>query len=128
IQYLISCNEQKSALDYMSKFASLLRLSLDNSLKSTISIEEEVKFLCLYLELEKFRFDDRFEYTVQVQPGIDVENTKIPVMCIQPFVENAVVHGLGNCKQKGNLKILFFREGGELLCEVEDNGLGINRS
>jgi ligand-binding sensor domain-containing protein len=128
IQYLISNNEQKAALDYMSKFAKLLRLSLDNSLKSTISITDELKFLNLYLELEQFRFENNFDYKIQVDSKIDSDNVEIPIMCIQPVVENAVIHGLSHSKEKGDLNISFFCEEDKLFCKVKDNGPGINRS
>jgi len=128
IQYLISDNNQKAALDYMSKFASLLRLSLDNSLKSTISISEEIKFLNLYLELEQFRFENKFDYEIKTGKNIDTDNTEIPVMCIQPVVENAVIHGLSHIDEKGKLKISFQCEDEKLYCNVTDNGPGINKT
>ena len=128
IQYLISDNEQRTALDNMSKFAKLLRLSLDSSLKTTISVTEELNFLSLYLELEQFRFENKFKYQIDIDPGIDSDNTEIPVMCIQPFVENAVIHGLSHKEQDGELKVSFSDQGKELFCEVRDNGPGINKS
>ncbi|MFZ0389524.1 MAG: two-component regulator propeller domain-containing protein [Calditrichia bacterium] len=127
IQYLIASNEKKAALDYLSKFSRLLRLTLENSLRSTIPVSRELQFLKLYLELEQFRFDDQFEFEFQVDPAIEVENTEIPIMCIQPFVENAILHGLPQ-QPRAQLKVDLQRNGSEIICTVQDNGIGILQS
>ena len=123
IQFLIMKNETVRAFDYLTKFAQLLRRVMDNSDKNWISLDEEVSLLKLYLELESLRFDKSFSYEVKVE-GANVNGFKIPPMVVQPYIENAILHGLmpkGNDRQ---LRITFSGEGNQLHCEVWDNGIG----
>ncbi len=128
IQYLISEGKQKEALTYLSKFSELLRMTLENSLKSTVSLEREIQFLKLYLELEKLRFEDKFDYNIDVDEIINIASTEIPVMCIQPYVENAVIHGFKSKKEKGELRIIFRQVNSSIKCSVMDNGVGYKNS
>ncbi|NIR63280.1 MAG: histidine kinase, partial [Aliifodinibius sp.] len=128
IQYLISNNDQKDALNYLSKFSRLLRMTLEHSLKSAIPISKETKFLELYLELEQFRHDHSFDYSLAVEQSIDADNMEIPIMCIQPYVENAIIHGLRHRSDRGELSIRLELEDNKILCTVQDNGIGIQNS
>lgn len=119
--------EQASA--YLVKFSNLMRMTLQNSRSRSIPFGAELEFLKLYMELENFRHDGKFNYTIDVAPGINGENVRIPSMVIQPFVENAILHGLshktdGECQ----LTIRFSRKNDLIVCEVEDNGIGRNRA
>ncbi len=126
IQHFITINEKEAAINYLAKFASLIRLILENSGKNEILVSEEVKMLDLYLDLEKLRFDNKFQYKIEVDQAIHEEDTAIPYLLIQPFVENAVIHGVGYKKDNGLISIKFLPTEDEdlLLCVVEDNGVG----
>lgn len=126
IQHFITTNEKEAAINYLAKFASLIRLILEKSDKNEIQLSEEVKMLDLYLDLEKLRFDNKFEYAIQVDQAIHEEDTAIPYLLIQPFVENAVIHGVGYKKGNGLISIKFLPcdDENHLLCIVEDNGVG----
>ncbi len=128
IQNLILTRKKDSALRYLSKFSSLLRGLLENSLE-TVSLAEEVKLLNEYLELEALRFEDAFDYTVHVSENIDQHAEDVPVLLVQPFVENAIVHGLLPKKEGDKeLAVNFFKKGSEIICEIDDNGIGRSAS
>ena len=124
----ISTSQPDEAREYLAKFARLMRLILENTRKQTIPLADEIQTLQLNLELEKLRFENGFDFEISVQEEMDPENTYIAPMLIQPFVENAVKHGLQNKKEKGRLTIRFYKQNRLLVCEVEDNGIGRNRS
>ena len=121
-------NEKAQASAYLTKFAKLIRLILDHSRQSRITLASEVNALELYLLLESLRFQNNFQYTIHVDEAISLQSVQIPPMIIQPFVENAIWHGL---LPKGNdcsLVISFKANGQNLVCVVEDNGIGRKRS
>jgi len=128
IQYYISSDAQKLAFQYLSKFARLMRMVLDNSEKASQTIGEELEALRLYLELESLRFEGKFSYTIDVSPEIDLLHDEIPTMLIQPFVENAIQHGLSRSLKKGALNIKLDLQNRTLICMIEDNGIGIEKS
>jgi LytS/YehU family sensor histidine kinase len=102
-----------------------MRLFLESSKNKYITLEEEIKLLSLYIELEQMRFEDKFDAVVEVDENLDSHTREIPSILIQPFVENAINHGLFNKKTKGHLRIAFTKKEDEsLLCVVEDNGVG----
>ncbi|MCB0530536.1 MAG: histidine kinase, partial [Saprospiraceae bacterium] len=94
VNNFISRNDERAANKFLSNFARLMRMVLDHSQKDFISFEEEVDLLELYLELEHFRFRDKFDYTFEKSPDIDYAAIDLPPMLLQPFVENAIWHGL----------------------------------
>ena len=109
----------------MTKFASLIRKTLENSGHTEISIQEELDTLRLYLELEELRFKEKFDWKISVDEEIDTLAFKIPTMLIQPYVENAITHGLMNKENgKGFLQIELQLQDDQILCAVEDNGIG----
>ncbi len=116
-------NDKKNASAYLSKFASLMRLILENSREREVPLEEDLHALDLYMQLELLRFNNSFTYHIEVDPQIDPENTLIPPMLIQPFAENAILHGLRN-KHNGEIKIHVQKVNEMILCVVEDNGNG----
>lgn len=126
IQELILTGDTDRAYTYTTKFSKLLRMILDNARKEEISIERESEFLGLYLELESLRFDDVFEYQIDIEEGL--EFLYIPVFLIQPLVENAIRHGLLPSDHEKKLNIKFFSENDELICTVIDNGIGLPES
>ena len=128
IQSFILSNDKKQAINYLSKFSNLTRTILEMTEKETISIAEEVKTLGLYLDIEKARFEEDFTYKIDIDTAIDAENNKIPTMLLQPYVENAVKHGLLHKQGKKIVTISFKKEAEHLIVSVEDNGIGRQKS
>lgn len=128
IQSYILSNDKKQAVSYLSKFSTLTRTILEMSEKENITLSEEIKTLGLYLDIEKARFDEDFTYEINVAYGIDIENIKIPSMLLQPYVENAVKHGLLHKKGEKKLTIDFGRILDSLKITIDDNGIGRQKS
>lgn len=129
IQEFIVLNDKINANFYLGKFADLMRLTLDLSNKEVISLHDELKVLKLYLELENLRFEENFEYTITTHEISDELSIKIPAMLIQPYVENAVKHGLLHKPGLKKLSITFTLKNSDILvCIIEDNGIGLKRS
>ncbi|TND10217.1 MAG: signal transduction histidine kinase LytS [Bacteroidetes bacterium] len=130
IQNYVLNNETEYAYDYLTKFSSLIRKILTNSRRNTISLEKELEMLELYTELEQRRFKNRFSCQVIIEPNLPVEEIKIPVMLIQPFVENAIWHGIMNMEATGEGKLLIGMalQNEELVITIEDNGVGRARA
>ncbi len=124
IQGLILNNDINSAVRYLSKFSHLMRQTLNNSSESLIPARNELNALRLYLEIESLRFGDRFSFDLDIDPALDEDFVEIPPMILQPYVENAIVHGLLNSKKKGHLSIQLTVNGSRLHCTIEDNGVG----
>ncbi len=126
IQYYIRENMQRDANDYLSKFASLMRLFLDSSREKYISIEDELKLIGLYVELEQMRFEDRFEVNFEIDKDLQMDSIYLPSMLLQPFVENAINHGLFNKEEKGNLclKVYSSDDVDKIVVVIEDDGVG----
>ncbi len=128
IQYFINTNDIESADNYLTRFALLMRKYLDSSKEKMITLEEEISLLRLYTELEKVRFEEKFIVNFDIALEEDLKNILLPSMMIQPYVENAINHGLVHRKENGELKIQFFKERGNLFCEITDNGIGRTNS
>jgi len=125
IQNLIVSDNRTSALNYLGKFSKLLRTNLESSIEHVLTLDEEISFLETYLELEALRFDDAFEYTVEVETSISQEEIMIPQLMIQPFVENALLHGLlPKTDDDKTLTIRFKIDDNFLFCTIDDNGIG----
>jgi ligand-binding sensor domain-containing protein len=124
IQHFILNSDTESAHRYLSKFSKLIRTILNNSENNTIPLSEELKALELYIQLEAMRFDQSFRYEIIVDETINTMLLEIPSMLIQPYVENAIKHGILPLKQNGRLKIEILRQGRSLKCIIEDNGIG----
>jgi streptogramin lyase len=125
IQQMVLRKQEGSAAKYLSKFSRLLRIILNQSDKTTVVLNEELETLNLYLELEALRYSDSFEYAVTADKMIDKEETEIPALLIQPFVENAIWHGLLHKEGKRRLYIHFgLNNKEELVCTIDDNGIG----
>ncbi len=124
INSFISENNSKEAQTYLSKFARLMRLILENSRKTTVALIDEIQALQLNLELEQLRFDGRFNFSIEVDSNIDQEGVYIPPMLIQPAIENAIKHGVKGMEGKGLITLSITADGDMLKCIVEDNGVG----
>jgi len=128
IKGMILNNEQQKASRYLSKFAQMIRITLNQSKEIFTTLYENLEHLENYLMMEKLRFDDSFTYKVTVDERIDKEETLIPTLMIQPLSENAIWHGL-MCKEgPKKLSIGFCLVGETINCIIEDNGIGIRRS
>jgi len=128
IQSFISGNDSFTAMTYLSKFAQLMRFILENSRKSFIALSDEINTLELYIELERIRFNKEFNFEISVDPEIPVDAVYIPPMLIQPFVENAIKHGLRDSVSEGLLEIIFTKKSNLITCLVRDNGIGRERA
>ena len=128
IQGFIYKQDPPEAGKYLSSFARLIRLVLNNSKEEFITLENEIRTLDYYLQLQRLRFDNKFDYSFEVDPAINTELIKVPPMLAQPFIENSIEHGIQHITNKGNIKISFKLSGDHIVFQVEDNGIGINKS
>jgi len=128
IQAYILSNDKKQAVGYLSKFASLTRTVLEFSEKDEISISQEINMLKLYLDLEKSRFGNEFSYNIHVDSNIETDFEKIPAMLLQPYIENAVKHGLLSKVGDKVLNINFLQNDSFLEIQIDDNGIGRKKS
>jgi LytS/YehU family sensor histidine kinase len=110
--------------NYLTKFSSLMRKVLENSQHTSVPIRDELDALILYLELEKIRFKDKFDYSIKIDEEIDSILYKVPTMLIQPYVENSICHGLMPREGKGFVKIDLLLKKDYISCIIEDNGIG----
>ena len=124
INMFILKNNKLQASEYLSKFSRLVRLILQNSQEALIPLERELEALLLYLELDSLRFEAKFEYKISVDDEVDTTMLKVPPLIIQPYVENAIWHGLMHKKEKGQLKIELYQQEEILFCKIADNGIG----
>ena len=124
IQHFIIDGQNKNALMYLSKFSKLLRIILNNTNENKNTIQKEIEFLNLYLELQSIRFEDKFKYQISLEDNYYIETFEIPVLLLQPFVENAIEHGILNKEGEGFIGIKFYKSNNQIVCEVEDNGIG----
>ncbi len=128
IQFFIGIQDSTSANYTLSKFAKLMRRHLEICMNTTISLYEEIQYLDLYLSLEKIRFSNKMDYSIHTTPKIDEENIHIPSMLIQPFIENALWHGLMPKNNGGFIKVDFKYTDNLLTISIIDNGIGITNS
>jgi len=124
INRFILQNNRAQASEYLTKFSKLVRMILQNSQASLISLESELESLNLYLDLEAVRFEHRFAYKISYPKDMDVEVLKVPPLVIQPFTENAIWHGLMHKEDKGQLDIDVNEENDHLYIKITDNGIG----
>lgn len=128
IQYFVLKNEPKEAYNYLTKFSSLMRMILQNSRVKYITLQEEYDWLFTYLDLEKLRMENELDYEILVDDGLDPQHLFVPSMLIQPYVENAIVHGLLPKAENRKLKVQFTKHRDQLKCVIEDNGIGRTKS
>lgn len=125
INNFILKNDPDNASGYLTKFSRLMRLILDNSRSEWVLLENELKALELYIQLEAVRFDNAFDYSIEVTQDINMETVTVPPLLIQPYVENAIWHGLLHRKEPGGrIDIKLWKNNDTLYIEIEDNGVG----
>jgi ligand-binding sensor domain-containing protein len=128
IQHFMLKNNFKETNHYLTQFAKLIRKVLSVSEKKYITIGEELEMLKLYMNLEQMRFENGFDYEIFVGNEVDEDYDEIPSMLIQPYVENAIWHGLMNKKERGKIKIEIELKEDVLFCVIEDNGVGLKEA
>lgn len=125
IQHLVTKNERTTTLKYLSKFSRLMRNILESSIETHVVLSEEIKMLEDYLELESLRFSKKFTYDIFIAPEINPDLVEIPFMLLQPFTENAIIHGLLPKKEANRMVFIRFEKlEDQIICEIEDNGVG----
>lgn len=127
ISSFIMQNGKEDAMKYLSKFSKLMRLTLEFSKESAIPIDKEIEALQNYLELEQLRFNQKFDFKINKDSEIE-DDTAIPSLLLQPYVENAIIHGVAPKEEKGFININFTQKDEQLICVIEDNGVGIDTS
>ena len=120
----ISTNDASSANKYLTRFAKVMRMILENSEQKEVTLANDLKALELYMQLESLRLQDKFTYTITIDDTIDAENTMVPPLILQPFVENSIWHGFAQKEGEGCILIQVKKEGDMIHCIVEDNGTG----
>jgi two-component sensor histidine kinase len=128
IQSYIANNENDKANRFLAKFSRLIRAMLNHSRSPKVSLQEEINSLELYLELEKMRFKGKFEFVINVDPDIDTHEIELPPLLIQPYLENAIIHGLAKKDGVGRIELFYMLMGKHLIATVTDNGIGIEQS
>ncbi|MEO1515608.1 MAG: two-component regulator propeller domain-containing protein [Bacteroidota bacterium] len=124
IQSQINEKDHRNARYQLAKFARLMRAILENSREERIPLEDEVQLLENYLAMEAFSRGKSFDYSVEVEEQLEADQLQIPPMLIQPFVENAIVHGVAHLEERGLVTVRFEQKGRMLACLIEDNGIG----
>jgi PAS domain S-box-containing protein len=124
IQYFIVQNQRANAMSYLSKFSKLVRGILDSSSSKESTLASELELIKHYVEIEQLRFDCKFHFIVEIDPSIDIESTATPSLFLQPFIENAIVHGLYTKEGQGLLKLTIKENTDLLKVIIEDNGIG----
>jgi len=127
IQELILIEDNERSHKYLSRFSKLVRILLENANQPFISLKKEIDFLELYLSLENLRIPD-LEYFIEIDPKVDVENLMIPNMILQPYIENAIWHGLSHKQNNRKLNIRIKQKQQTVIFEIEDNGVGRQKS
>jgi two-component sensor histidine kinase len=123
-RYIIR-NSKETASEYLIKFSKLMRMILENSKSTSVTLENELQALQLYVELEALRFDNKFDFNISIDPAINKSSVAIPPLIFQPFVENAIWHGLMNKQERGAISIkVNQKQNNKLLVVIEDNGVG----
>ena len=124
IKSLIQKNENEKSVTYLTTFSHLIRTLFKNADKKEISLFDEIETCKLYLQLEKMRFDAKFSFAVNVGNGIDLKSIQVPALIVQPFIENAIWHGIIPRNTGGHVSLNVFKKNNIVEVEVEDDGIG----
>jgi PAS domain-containing protein len=124
IQYFITRNDVLNAINYLTSFSKLMRTVLTRSVADVVSLKDELDLVRNYVHLEKLRFEEKFDFSIQCDERIDANEVKMPSLLIQPYVENAILHGLYNKEGRGSLCLKVSMEKELLMFEIEDDGVG----
>lgn len=128
IQHYINLQDRKNANRYLSDFASLIRKNFEAAQQSFITLEEEIENIKIYLNLERMRFNDRFQFKIEIEDSLEIDDWMVPTMILQPLLENALLHGIMPSTIPGKISIRFVQKEEDLLIEITDNGIGVVNS
>lgn len=129
IQHYLNKHDNDMANVYLADFASLVRMTMENAQEAFITLRKEIERTELYLSLEKLRFGDDLRYEIYTDPNLNVNEINIPNMILQPYVENAILHGIMPNNESGNIIVKFLKNNtNELKIVVQDDGIGISNS
>jgi LytS/YehU family sensor histidine kinase len=128
VNHFIAQNDERTANKFLSEFSRLMRLVMENSQEDFIPLVKEQEIISLYLKLEHYRFRDKFDYEISIEEDINLESVEIPPMLVQPYIENAVWHGLRYKETKGHLSLHIGKNDKGLKVEITDDGIGRKRS
>lgn len=128
VNHFVAQQDERTANKFLSEFSQLMRLVLENSQEDFIPLFKEQEILTLYLKLEHYRFRDKFDYEINIDETISTETLEVPPMLIQPYIENAVWHGLRYKETKGKLELSIYHENGFLVVAIKDDGIGRKKS
>ena len=129
VNSFIAVNDERNANRYLSEFSVLMRSVLENSDEDFIPFSKEIELIELYVKLEHNRFKEKFDYSITIDEAIDLDEYTIPPMLLQPYIENAIWHGLRYKDGKGTLEIVIgVRDDTSLVVTIRDNGVGRKRS
>ena len=128
VNHFVAQHDERTTNKFLSAFSRLMRLVLENSQEDFIPLYKEQEIISLYLKLEQYRFRDKFDYDIKIDHNINLETVEIPPMLLQPYIENAVWHGLRYKETKGHLSLHMRRNSHGLEVEITDNGIGRKRS
>jgi ligand-binding sensor domain-containing protein len=128
IQHFINTSRSMEANDYLIDFSKLIRMNLETNQHNEVSLEDELDRLELYLKLEKLRFGDKLQYQIDIRDGLNAYDLYIPPMLLQPYVENAIIHGILPGEGKGNVTITALKSGNSYRVNIQDDGIGIHKS
>ena len=124
IQFFIAKNDRLNAINYLSMFSKLVRGVLNHSVSNKIRLSDEIEMLKNYIQLEMTRFERKFNFILEIDPAIDQDGIEIPSLLIQPYVENAILHGLYNKTDAGTLTVRINEQHDVLVFEIQDDGIG----
>lgn len=124
IRYFIVTNDNIKAANYLTKFSRLIRLILENSRQKLVTLSEELELLRLYIKMEQIRFEDKFDFKIELSKDISPHKLNLPPMLIQPYIENAILHGINPKVGKGSIIITIKKENVQLIITIQDNGIG----
>jgi LytS/YehU family sensor histidine kinase len=122
IQYFITEKQSTEAMKYLSLFSRFIRTTLETSDQSFLSLANEIEILETYLKLERMRFNQRFDFSISVNPAVDIYNSEIPVLLVQPFVERVLTESVLTQKGGGTLHIDFDQSATQIACTIRSNG------
>ncbi len=128
ITYFLKKSDNKTAENFLVKFAKLMRMILENSEKKEVTIAEDLGALELYMQLESLRMNNKFSYEIKINPEIQTDTFLIPPLILQPFIENSIWHGISGKKGEGKISIQILRENEMIKCIIEDDGVGRKKS
>lgn len=122
-------NDVEKASDYITKFSKLIRVILNSSSSPTSMLSEELDVLALYVKLEQMRVNGGFDYTVKVDENLDLDSIKVPTLFLQPFIENAIWHGIMKSEEENKeIELIIKKDADNVLCIIRDNGIGIKKA